>query len=108
MFGPDHHFQKAPAQPAQDLARVGIVDIEAEERLGQAGALVADQALEQGLLAGEVAVERALRHARRLGDLAHAGAVEPRAEEHPPSSVKDLAPLMVGAAGLADFVVLAF
>ena len=77
MLGPAQRLEEAQAQAAQDRARVGVVVWQLEQGLGEPIALVQDQALEQRLLGGKVAVEGALGDPGRLGDLAHARAVEP-------------------------------
>lgn len=94
MLRPDHLRQIAAAETREDAAHVRIVRVEAEQHLGEAALLGQGQGLEQGLLAVEVDVERALRDARRLGDLAHARAVEPRRPEDRPRPVENLAALL--------------
>ena len=89
-----HHGEVAEPQPHQHGGHVRIGLVEAEQVLGQPLLLFDGQRLEQGLLAVEVDVERSLRDAGRLGDLAHAGPVEAGRHEDLARALQDLAALL--------------
>src|SRR5262249_47356489 len=81
------------AQSPEHALDVMIVVIELENLLGMRAALLADDRLKQLLLALEIDIERALRHARCAGDLSHTGRIETLRQEHTARALDDLTPL---------------
>src|SRR5581483_9132396 len=69
--------------------------VEGENLLGLDLALLLDDGLEQLLLRIEINVERALRHPRPAGDIAHAGGIEAMLQEHGAGPFEDLPALGV-------------
>ncbi|MEJ0098078.1 MAG: hypothetical protein WDM84_09420 [Bauldia sp.] len=83
---------KRAAQADQRGAHV-VVGIEREDGRELRRLFLGDQGAEQRFLAVEIDVERALRDARLLGEVAHAGGIEAARQKHAAGSFQNLTAL---------------